>query len=641
MGMARLSENYSVCLKDDGTPREISRHGEVVTYKAIGFESGRAVSLQLIPLTSIDPTVRNRFEEQARTVQKIDHPNVAKVFDVGLRDEHIVFASEYLQGETTEVWVVGHGPMPADAVVRIGMQVVSALAAAAFHSLTHRSIQPSNILLVPGVAPDGGWPFVKLLNFGLAGLKLYSERSESSELAPSIAPQFASPEQLESGTVDFRSEIFSLGATMCFLLTGAVPLATSSGSSERVLPPGPSIPRSVRRLLSRMLRNNPAERPQDPVVFMEELRGCLQKVERRTAFTRRFGISDAVENRGPDEGDEKTGVRSAVVMALAAVALVLALLAGLLLPERLRAFAHRNRSIESIGVPIGVPETQPSAVEQTNGSPNSSVGLSTGSQVSPAPAMVVEAKQSGTALSPAIPLASPIAATKPAAPTIGKASPATSTLENPVRTADSGRSLTNIAAPRPSASETADSSNSAPAPNGASSAAPQVAANNRMAEPPPPAEGPGATQPQQAPAPISQASPLVSELQNTPAALAAQGRGDASPSAKKSARTNVASKNTDDGKSREARRHKLASAEERSLPPLRVGSVRAQFVGTTDDGNWILQLPSGSTVVTPPVPDVSQAPTISRRKVRRVRIEPQAIPPDQRPPVIVLPPDSD
>ena len=115
--------------------------------------------------------------------------------------------------------------MTPDAVVRIGLQVVSAFAAAMFHGLTHRSVQPSNLMIVPGANPDGEWPFVKLLNFGLAGLKLYSEENEPRELIATIAPQFASPEQLEHRTVDFRSEIFSLGATMCFLLTGAVPLA--------------------------------------------------------------------------------------------------------------------------------------------------------------------------------------------------------------------------------------------------------------------------------------------------------------------------------------------------------------------------------------------------------------------------------
>ena len=135
-----FSENYSVCLNEDGSPREIARSGPVVTYKAIGYDSGRVVAMQLIPLASIDEVERVRFEENA---QKLDNTNLAKVFDVGVEHDHLVFVSEYLEGETADAWVRAHGPMPADAVLRIGLQVMHVLAEAATYSLTHRSIQPA------------------------------------------------------------------------------------------------------------------------------------------------------------------------------------------------------------------------------------------------------------------------------------------------------------------------------------------------------------------------------------------------------------------------------------------------------------------------------------------------------------------
>jgi len=87
-----FSENYSVCLNEDGSPREIARSGPVVTYKAIGSDSGRVVAMQLIPLASIDEVERVRFEENARTAQKLDNTNLAKVFDVGVEHDHFVFA---------------------------------------------------------------------------------------------------------------------------------------------------------------------------------------------------------------------------------------------------------------------------------------------------------------------------------------------------------------------------------------------------------------------------------------------------------------------------------------------------------------------------------------------------------------------
>ena len=75
-----FSENYSVCLNEDGSPREIARSGPVVTYKAIGYDSGRVVAMQLIPLASIDEVERVRFEENARMAQKLDNTNLARSF---------------------------------------------------------------------------------------------------------------------------------------------------------------------------------------------------------------------------------------------------------------------------------------------------------------------------------------------------------------------------------------------------------------------------------------------------------------------------------------------------------------------------------------------------------------------------------
>ena len=283
-----FSENYSVCLNDDGSARALERNGPVVTYKAIGYDSGRAVAMQLIPLTSIDEVDRVRFEESARMAQKLDDSNIARVFDVGIEDDHLVFVTEYLEGETAKAWIDAHGPMPADAVLRIGLQVMNALTAAANHSLTDRSIQPANLMILPGAASDGGWPRVKLVNFGLASLKVRSDGDEMHELVPSMPSQFASPEQLENRPVDFRSDIFSLGAAMWFLLTGAAPPAAAE-SGPRLSPSAVALPRFVRNLVSQMLRTNPEERPQDPAAFAEKIHASLQKAERRTAFTRSFG----------------------------------------------------------------------------------------------------------------------------------------------------------------------------------------------------------------------------------------------------------------------------------------------------------------------------------------------------------------
>src|SRR5947207_321809 len=566
-GEGMFSENYSVCLNDDGSPREIARSGPVVTYKAIGYDSGRAVALQLIPLASIDEEERVRFEENARTAQKLDNANLARVFDVGVEHDHFVFVSEYLEGEAADSWVRAHGPMPADAVLRIGLQVMTVLAEAATHSLTHRSIQPANLMILPGVAFDGGWPRVKLLNFGLGGLKVHSDNSETHELAPSLPQEFSSPEQLENKPVDLRSDIFSLGAAMWFLLTGSAPSALPTAESgPRLSAPTGAVPRFVRNLVSGMVRTNPEERPQNPAAFAEKVHACLRKAERQTAFTRSFGpaASPTILTR------EKK--RIAPALALAAAIAVLASLGAFY-------FVRSQRESKPLGVIIGVPET----------AEGSSLPVAASSP--PSPVIIQAAEQSGLV---------------------------------------SQQSPTQTASP-PTTSVAADKLSSSP----------QLAANNRMAEPPVPAEGPSET----SQAPIS-AEPPPAGKSESPAddlpdrtataakdsvpAVAAASEPPNSPDRVASTR-----KRDDSSASKTKTRRPRLAKSARPLPPLRVGSESAKVVGTTPNGNWVLRLPSGETIVTPPLPNIEDAPVISHRRVRRVM---RPIPLDDDAPVIVLPP---
>jgi len=565
-----FSENYSVCLNEDGSPREIARSGPVVTYKAIGYDSGRVVAMQLIPLASIDEVERVRFEENARTAQKLDNTNLVKIFDVGVEHDHFVFVSEYLEGETADAWVRAHGPMPADAVLRIGLQVMNVLAEAATHSLTHRSIQPANLMILPGAAFDGGWPGVKLLNFGLGGLKVQSGNSETHELAPSLQPEFSSPEQLENKPVDFRSDIFSLGAAMWFLLTGSAPSAlATTESGPRLSASTGAVPRFVRNLVSRMVRTNPGERPQDPAAFAEKIHACLQKAERQTAFTRSFAPA-AIPTIPIREKK-----RIAPALALAAAIAVLASLGAFY-------FVRSQRESKPLGVIIGVPETADASALPITASASPSAVVN---KVADQPGLV--AQQSPTQVA----LASP----------------------SPAPTANNGPS------------------------------SPQLAANNRMAEPPIPAEGPSAT----SQALVSSESPPAEKNESAPPDLpnrtelavkdsvATTASGDKPSSSP--AHAAAASKRTDSNASTtKARRQRVAkSSAHGPLPPLRVGSAPARLVGTTPSGNWVLRLPSGETIITPPLPNVDDAPVISHRRVRRVL---RPIPLEDEPPVIVLPP---
>jgi serine/threonine protein kinase len=358
-------EHYCTSPSSEGAPRELNRTGAAITYRAIDERSGDAVALTLIPIASIDPATREQFEEQARAAQKVRHINIAKVFDFGHEEDHFVYVSELLQGEPLASWVEEHGPMPADAVLRVAEQIVSVLSTASFHKLTHCAVQPSNLMIVPGSTPEGGWPFVKLMNFGLAGLKLDKPNGgHGHEESFSAAPKFASPEQVQHETVDFRSEVYSLGATMYFMLTGAVPPTDLRRQQLRVFP------KALRNLLGNMLRHDPNQRPKDPVALTEMIRECLARIERRQALARRLGVPLAgVIPRKSGAPSTPLAQVFRGILVFAALVLAAGVLGAILLPADINPFRHRTAAKPVIGVPIGVPEISPSAPPQAINTP--------------------------------------------------------------------------------------------------------------------------------------------------------------------------------------------------------------------------------------------------------------------------------
>jgi serine/threonine protein kinase len=364
--------HYRISVDDSGTPRELGRAGTAITYEAVDERSGETVALKLIPTSSIDPAAREQFEEQARAAAGIKNVNIAKVFDFGHEGDHFVYVSELLRGEPLASWVEQHGPMPADAVLRLAEQIVSVLSTARFHKLAHCAIQPSNLMIVPGSTPEGSWPFVKLLNFGLAELhsgpeSLRDADSARAELAKPnggdervksfpVAPQFASPEQLQHQPLDFRSEVYSLGATMYFMLTGAAPSPEMRRRPRELS----GFPKALRNLIANMLRRDPDQRPKDPVALAEMIRECLLKIERRQLLARRLGIPLAAVN--PRKSRPALTPLAQVlrgILVFAAIVLAAGVLGAFLLPADINPFRHRTVAKEEIGIPIGVPGPSP------------------------------------------------------------------------------------------------------------------------------------------------------------------------------------------------------------------------------------------------------------------------------------------
>src|SRR5439155_992458 len=328
-------EHYRVCLGYDGTPNELGRDGGAVTYEAVDERSSEPVVLTLVPVESIDSAVREQFEEQARAVQRLRHVNIAKVFDFGREGEDYVYVSERLPGETLAAWVDQHGPMAADATLRVAEQIVSVLSSASFHKLPYPPVQPQDIIVVPGQTPEGGWPLVKGTNFGLAGLKAGTESSPpGSTPSPCVAGELERNEAEVNGQISsaeqpvaagprgehemtgLHSKIYSLGATMYFLLTGV----ELSAETLRQPPKLSGFPKPLRNLLSQMLHPNPDQRPKDLIVLGEMIRSCLLKIERRLALADRYGIPFRTTVPRPEQPRPRRLLRTALAFGALVVA---------------------------------------------------------------------------------------------------------------------------------------------------------------------------------------------------------------------------------------------------------------------------------------------------------------------------------
>src|SRR5262245_3957403 len=207
---------YAIERHVDGSVWELGHGAMGVTYRAIDKVLDRPVALKIIntDLGSRGAEARKRFIREARAAAALRHPNVATVYQFGIREEtsQFFYAMELVEGETLEERVRRTGPLSVRTTIDIAQQVTAALAAAERHGLVHRDLKPANLMLV---LPEGGTTntdqeneklVVKIIDFGLA--KAVNAPVDSMALTRDKfvgTPAFASPEQFEHSVLDVRS----------------------------------------------------------------------------------------------------------------------------------------------------------------------------------------------------------------------------------------------------------------------------------------------------------------------------------------------------------------------------------------------------------------------------------------------------
>ena len=196
-----------------------------VTYRARDTVLNSIVALKVIGRQLAEnPVARARFLREARAAAQIQHPNVARVIHYGEQDGECFYAMELVEGETLEARVRRSGPLSVSQALEVIEQATRALGAAEVRGVVHRDIKPSNVMIE---SDPSGAAFVKIIDYGVAKVLAAEVNPMEQTQAGFIGtPAFASPEQFagaDQTPIDMRSDIYSLGVTLWYLLTGHAP----------------------------------------------------------------------------------------------------------------------------------------------------------------------------------------------------------------------------------------------------------------------------------------------------------------------------------------------------------------------------------------------------------------------------------
>jgi serine/threonine protein kinase/Tfp pilus assembly protein PilF len=327
--------HFEVEVGADGFPVELGAGAMAITYKAGDMVLNSEVALKVIDRSvAQNPGARSRFLREARAAANIHHPNIARVTYYGEQDGECFYAMELIKGETLEARVRRDGPMPLAIALQVIEQAAGALAAAEACGVVHRDIKPSNIMLESDAS---GAITVKLIDYGVA--KVMGPQAEpgieQTQAGFIGTPAFASPEQFAGAAqcpIDTRSDIYSLGITFWYLLTGRTPFLGRTMEEIRArqtdeLPLEQlrilHLPAQGIALLKSMLAPEPKNRPQTARELLSAVHSCYERFNPKARSRRRRGVLAG----------------AAVMLAIAAIAL------GTWMYHRARPFTPMERSI--------------------------------------------------------------------------------------------------------------------------------------------------------------------------------------------------------------------------------------------------------------------------------------------------------
>ncbi|MBV9997657.1 MAG: serine/threonine protein kinase [Verrucomicrobia bacterium] len=289
-------EHYELLAGQDGQPVELGRGAMGITYKARDVMLGCPVALKVIGENCLgNDSARLRFVREARAAASVRHPNVASVFHLGRTGRNYFYAMEFVDGETVESLVRRNGPLEVRSALEITRQIGAGLSAVHKQHLVHRDIKPSNIMVSLDDASTGAVT-AKIIDLGLAKAVQATGSQPGLSAAGAFVgtPEFASPEQFAGIPVDIRSDLYGLGATLWYMLSGRAPFRGTPAELmhqhlHAALPVGQlhHVPQPVVALLQTLLEKDPARRAQNPGDLLQ----ALAAIEREAGEDRAVAVA--------------------------------------------------------------------------------------------------------------------------------------------------------------------------------------------------------------------------------------------------------------------------------------------------------------------------------------------------------------
>jgi Tol biopolymer transport system component len=238
-------------------------------FKARDTRLGRTVAVKMLPASlAADAVRRERFEREARTISRLEHPNICPLYDIGEYDGHLYLVMQFLEGETLAD-AIARGPLSIRKALDYAVQIAEALAAAHRSDIVHRDLKPGNVM----ITPSG----VRLLDFGLArnvtGGSSAATAADRTGMRGALTTEgtilgtlsYMAPEQIDGRQVDTRADVFSFGAVLFEMVTGLKAFDAETPA----------------RVMSAILRDEPARVssivPVTPAALEALIHACLAK----------------------------------------------------------------------------------------------------------------------------------------------------------------------------------------------------------------------------------------------------------------------------------------------------------------------------------------------------------------------------